>query len=159
MARRGRSSFIEDLIDLVSKLPWWAGLLLAAIFYLWLRHVASQPIPASPTDLKQLGDSVTSQVWHTLASMLQYVIPLACLIGAAVSAFQKFGRKRGGGSYGSMPDISDAPMPQHRSSTNQPLCPACGAGMVKRTAKKGNNAGQAFWGCSKYPACKGTRAS
>ncbi len=33
-------------------------------------------------------------------------------------------------------------------------CPACGAGMVLRTAKKGANAGNQFWGCSKYPACK-----
>jgi predicted RNA-binding Zn-ribbon protein involved in translation (DUF1610 family) len=33
-------------------------------------------------------------------------------------------------------------------------CPACGAGMVLRTAKKGANAGNQFWGCSTYPACK-----
>lgn len=36
-------------------------------------------------------------------------------------------------------------------------CPACGAAMVVRTAKQGSNAGSQFWGCSKYPACKGTR--
>ena len=33
-------------------------------------------------------------------------------------------------------------------------CPACGAAMVLRTARKGANAGNQFWGCSKYPACK-----
>jgi len=33
-------------------------------------------------------------------------------------------------------------------------CPACGAEMVLRTAKKGSNTGNQFWGCSKYPACK-----
>jgi predicted RNA-binding Zn-ribbon protein involved in translation (DUF1610 family) len=33
-------------------------------------------------------------------------------------------------------------------------CPACGAEMVLRTAKKGSNTGNKFWGCSKYPACK-----
>ncbi|MBK8168671.1 MAG: restriction endonuclease [bacterium] len=37
-------------------------------------------------------------------------------------------------------------------------CPKCGAPMVKRTAKQGANAGSAFWGCTKYPACRGTRA-
>jgi len=36
-------------------------------------------------------------------------------------------------------------------------CSVCGAGMVKRTAKKGANAGAMFWGCSTYPACRGTR--
>ena len=38
-----------------------------------------------------------------------------------------------------------------------PLCPVCQASMVRRTAKKGSNAGSQFWGCSKYPTCKGTR--
>ncbi len=32
------------------------------------------------------------------------------------------------------------------------VCPKCGAPMVKRTGPRGE-----FWGCSKYPACKGTR--
>ena len=34
-------------------------------------------------------------------------------------------------------------------------CPRCGATMVLRTARKGINAGNPFWGCSRYPACKG----
>ena len=37
-------------------------------------------------------------------------------------------------------------------------CPVCGSAMVKRTASKGANAGLPFWGCSKYPGCRGTRA-
>lgn len=37
-------------------------------------------------------------------------------------------------------------------------CPACGAAMKVRVAKKGTNAGSEFWGCSTYPACRGTRA-
>ena len=36
-------------------------------------------------------------------------------------------------------------------------CPSCGSAMMRRTAKKGSNAGAQFWGCSTYPACKGTR--
>jgi restriction system protein len=39
-----------------------------------------------------------------------------------------------------------------------PTCPACAKAMVRRTAKRGANAGGAFWGCTGYPACKGTRA-
>jgi restriction system protein len=38
-----------------------------------------------------------------------------------------------------------------------PTCPACNAEMVLRTARKGANAGGSFWGCARYPACKGTR--
>ncbi len=36
-------------------------------------------------------------------------------------------------------------------------CPKCGAAMVLRTAKKGANAGNQFWGCSRYPDCKSIR--
>lgn len=35
------------------------------------------------------------------------------------------------------------------------LCPRCGAQMVKRQAKKGENAGSYFYGCSNYPKCRG----
>lgn len=40
-------------------------------------------------------------------------------------------------------------------STEAPKCPKCSAKMILRTAKKGTNAGGQFWGCSRYPACKG----
>ena len=36
-------------------------------------------------------------------------------------------------------------------------CPICQAAMVRRTAKRGPNAGNSFWGCSQYPMCRGTR--
>lgn len=35
-------------------------------------------------------------------------------------------------------------------------CQKCGAPMVERVAKKGNRAGQKFWGCSRYPNCRNT---
>lgn len=39
-----------------------------------------------------------------------------------------------------------------------PECPDCGGAMVLRTARKGRNAGNQFWGCRSYPQCKGTRS-
>ncbi len=36
-----------------------------------------------------------------------------------------------------------------------PPCPKCGSAMVLRIAKKGANAGSQFWGCSRYPECRG----
>ncbi len=36
-----------------------------------------------------------------------------------------------------------------------PLCPICSQNMIKRTAKKGKNAGNTFWGCSQFPNCRG----
>jgi len=37
----------------------------------------------------------------------------------------------------------------------EPLCPLCNNKMIKRTARKGKNAGSTFWGCSRFPACRG----
>lgn len=39
----------------------------------------------------------------------------------------------------------------------QPPCPACAKPMVMRTAKRGSAVGNDFWGCSDFPACRGTR--
>lgn len=39
-------------------------------------------------------------------------------------------------------------------ATAAPSCPSCGNTMVRRTARKGFNAGNAFWGCSNYPQCR-----
>ena len=38
-----------------------------------------------------------------------------------------------------------------------PVCPDCGKPMARRKAKSGKNAGQAFWGCTGYPECRGVR--
>ncbi len=43
------------------------------------------------------------------------------------------------------------------SAPSSPSCPDCGAPMARRTARRGANAGNPFWGCSKYPDCTGTR--
>ncbi|MDB6124225.1 MAG: hypothetical protein JWQ71_3218 [Pedosphaera sp.] len=39
-----------------------------------------------------------------------------------------------------------------------PRCPVCSKNMVLRTARRGSNAGNKFWGCTDYPRCKGTSA-
>lgn len=39
---------------------------------------------------------------------------------------------------------------------NGNLCPRCGKPMMLRVARKGDNEGQQFWGCSGFPRCRGT---
>jgi len=39
------------------------------------------------------------------------------------------------------------------------VCPKCGTELVLRTAQKGPNPGQKFWGCSNYPKCRFTKPS
>ncbi|HAS6144990.1 TPA: hypothetical protein I7118_22415 [Vibrio vulnificus] len=38
-----------------------------------------------------------------------------------------------------------------------PLCPSCHAPLVMRTAKRGQNKGNQFYGCSSYPRCRYTK--
>ena len=33
----------------------------------------------------------------------------------------------------------------------EPDCPICGSSMVRRTARRGTNAGRDFWGCTRFP--------
>ena len=37
------------------------------------------------------------------------------------------------------------------------ICPRCGGKLVLRTAKKGENAGNSFYGCSNFPKCRYTK--
>jgi four helix bundle suffix protein len=41
------------------------------------------------------------------------------------------------------------------TSPDGPPCPLCGKPTRQRTAGKGPRAGQAFWGCTAYPDCRG----
>lgn len=44
------------------------------------------------------------------------------------------------------------------SRSGIPSCPRCGRGMIRRLARRGRNRGNYFWGCSRYPSCRGTRS-
>lgn len=53
----------------------------------------------------------------------------------------------------------DQPVPPPNAMTTAPACPRCNEPMVARTAKRGANAGNEFWGCRRYPTCKATVAN
>ena len=286
MARRQKNSPIEDLVELVSMMPWWVGCLLGVVSYFWLHSIAapSEPVRLVPG---QVATAVSNAIWMSVASIGQYVVPMACLIGAVVSALNRqkragliesvassktadvldgvswqefellvgeafrlqgyqvtetggggadggidlvlrrggekflvqckqwkaftvgvtvvrelYGVMAAGGAAGgfvvtsgqftneakefasgrnvSLVDgtqlfemirkaksarldsvavkpldaVKFAPTPVIDS---EPLCPVCRKPMVQRTARSGRSAGSAFWGCSGYPACRGTR--
>ncbi len=92
MARRKKTGAAEDLMDLVSLLPWWAGVALALVFYVVLHRVASQQVAAA-VQPGQLGDMVTQTLWKTFATFGQYILPLICLAGAGMSAWRRRERK------------------------------------------------------------------
>ncbi len=119
-----------------------------------LRSIADRRLSELPPPNRALGytDRLTSTaqaanlavqtVFKTLARIFQYILPLVCLVGAAVSAW----KNSQGKSTGQL----------NLKSPVAPSCPACGSRMVKREAKRGTKAGGYFWGCSEYPKCRGT---
>lgn len=277
MTRR-RQSFIEDLIEITSKLPWWLGVVLAIAAYFGLHAVAVSEITAVAQPGK-MGALVGQTVFKTLAAFGQYLLPFVFLLGAAISAYGRYTRralhaqvaispssgalnnmswkefeavvgealrrkgysvteKGGGGADGgvdlalkksgetflvqckqwraikvgvtvvrelygvmaatgaaggfvvtsgvftdeahvfargknielmdgkalhalirgvSVPGKAASAPPPVVAAACAPACPVCQSAMVKRTAKRGANTGNAFWGGSQYPGCKGTR--
>ena len=91
MARKRKQSPFEDLIEITALLPWWAGVLLALIAYFVCHHYATAEIPPT-TSLAQMGANVSSQLVKTLAMFGQYLLPLAFLIGAGISAYGRHKR-------------------------------------------------------------------
>ena len=284
MARKRKTSPLEDMLDLVSLLPWWAGVAIAAVGYVVLHRMA-EPVQVTAVQPGQVSHLMTQTVIAGLATAGQYIVPLVGLVGAAMSFFRRKQRaalvtdvaqaqsanaldgmswrefemlvgeayrlqgyrvtETGGGGadggidlaltkgsekflvqckqwkaykvgvdvvrelYGVMAakgatggfvvtsgrftddakafaegrnvQLVDGPklfamikqaklsltataqQPASRPTMAQsntaiePNCPQCGSGMVKRTARKGGNAGGEFWGCSKFPTCKGVR--
>lgn len=60
------------------------------------------------------------------------------------------------GGAGGTPRPPDPP-DERASRIETPSCPRCQTPMVERTATKSPHTGNEFWGCPKYPKCKGMR--
>jgi restriction system protein len=64
--------------------------------------------------------------------------------------------RAGAGQTAARTDAAKATRPT-TDTAHATACPLCTKPMVRRTAKRGANAGGEFWGCTGYPACRGTR--
>jgi hypothetical protein len=134
---RRRESGAELMMLAASKLPWWLCLVLGALSDFVLTYVASLPLPKPQGHLEDIQTATRSGFVYAFASMGRIALPLIFAIGAVLSALQR-SRK-----------ANAAPAQQD--------CPVCGKAMVSRTAQRGPNAGEKFWGCSDFPKCRGTR--
>lgn len=103
MARRKKSSPLEDVLDLLAMLPWWVCVVLAALSYVVLHRFAA---PLQATDFQGSGGPgamMQKAVIHGLASVGQYLAPLLCLAAAAMSAWRRKHRRS------LMADVAHAP--------------------------------------------------
>ena len=65
MARR-KQSFLEDLIEIISYLPWWVGTLLAPISYFLLHANTLKEIPRADS-MQDLNSDVLPSMLHGFA--------------------------------------------------------------------------------------------
>lgn len=91
MGRRRKSSTADDLMDLVARLPWWAGVALAVASYWVLHAVATRPLPSMQTG-PQISNALPAMLWQAFATGGQYLLPFICLMGALASFLRR--RKR-----------------------------------------------------------------
>lgn len=85
MARR-KQTYLDDLIGICSKFPWWVGMALAIAAYVGLHGVAIREVTAVAQPGK-VGWFIGQSFFQSLASVGQYVFPLVLLIGAALSVY------------------------------------------------------------------------
>ena len=88
MARRKKTSPLEDFLDVVALLPWWVGVVLAFASYVFLHRVASQ-VAVVPTLPGQMAAFAVASVFTSAASVLQYLLPPFVLLGALGSFLRR----------------------------------------------------------------------
>ena len=90
--RRPKTSPLEDFVGLVALLPWWACIGMALLSYLVLSSMA-RPVAVVGFQPGQMAQLVTRTMVQGLAMVGQFVVPLACLVAAAVSATKRRQRR------------------------------------------------------------------
>jgi len=94
MSRRA-NSILEDIADITSKFPWWVGVSLALVSYLFLHRYAGKALPpVTDSGIDGIFTNVFPHLLHVLALFGQIIIPAAFLLGSMASVILNFKRKK-----------------------------------------------------------------
>jgi restriction system protein len=93
MARRSKAGWAGDVIGMVGALPWWVGVALVPFAYLVFHQFSQAPVPV-PIRSGGMGSFGVQAMVAAAARVLQYVVPMLCLIGAGVSLWGRRARSR-----------------------------------------------------------------
>ena len=88
MARRNKRGPADDLPDLTAMLPWWAGVGLAVVSYVWLHALAQRALPPV-VQAGKVADMMSVVLWQGLAMGGQYLLPFIFLLGAVTSFIKR----------------------------------------------------------------------
>ena len=89
---RKKTSPVEDLLELLSLLPWWVGICLAIGSYFTL-HWLAKPDPIVAVPLNQIAEHAVRSMWKAAANVFQYVLPIICIFGSIASVWRRYQRK------------------------------------------------------------------
>jgi restriction system protein len=87
MSKRKQNS-LDDLVQLIALLPWWACLGLAVVAYLGLHSFATSAPPVV-TGMQEMPSLMATAWAKGMATVGQYVLPGACLVAAVTSAIAR----------------------------------------------------------------------
>lgn len=91
LASKG-SSLADELFDLIARLPWWAGVALAAVSLVRFHAIAAQTIPP-PIGVAQAGTFAAKTIVKAVSDLLQWIVPALYLAAAGASALHARRRK------------------------------------------------------------------
>lgn len=105
MAKKKQSPF-DDLIAIANMLPWKLALMLAVVSYFGFHAMASlPPVPFNPNNLgPSLSNSMLRQAMIVFGMFLQYLVPLAFVIGALLSVLKRHKQAALHGQVADKPD-------------------------------------------------------
>lgn len=122
----------------------------------WLRESAQHVLSEKSKFDKYFCSGNAETVANTLLFLcLRAINMLEAYIAKLLGEF----RDQGGFTENMTAERLEAIKQKSASDPTAPICPKCGAPMIKKMAKKGVRAGTEFWSCSNYLAtgCRGTR--
>jgi len=142
-----RQNLLEDLIVIAARLQWKYGLLLALASYFGFHLLAGLSGP-SIQDMSPLGGSIGSSVFLQMiivfGQFLQYLVPVAFMIGAGISCFRERRTRRLKIDASSASCVSEVSSSAGSAAIKGPACPKCGSPMSMQVAKRGARAGNSF---------------
>ncbi len=177
----------DNILESLTTLPWWVSVIVAVFVYIIMAFLVPGIAGDNGIDLviSRQGKRylVQCKQWRSQKVGVKVVREMFGLVtaeqaaGGIVITSGQFTREAGKFAKGKALELVDGEQlaalisavqkepkvsaqevkSKPKGDPGAPPCPACGGKMVLRTARKGNNAGQQFWGCSGFPKCRGTR--
>ena len=124
------------------------------LFTMVQEHIKQSYSRLTPYQINAIYDKLFPLTQKSEAEKLQHIFD----VSSHKSADQSYHNKTENNRYTSNTTFNANQNPKSVvadiSGSNEKKCPKCGSAMVLRTAKKGENVGQKFWGCSGYPNCR-----